>query len=267
MAGDWIKFEIATSDKPEVWAIAQRLSIDPDAVVGKLLRVWSWFDQHTENGNAPTVTKMLLDRVVGVTGFCDAVISSGWMIESNGEISLPNFDRHNGKTAKNRATTAKRVASFKEKSKESNAGANAKVTPAPLPREEKRREDINNSASPHSAQEKSNRGTRLPRDWKPTQEYFDAAKELNPNILDARIVQIGAEFRDYWIAKSGAGATKVDWMATWRNWVRKEPNHSRPTQGAPPRFNPVQPTSLRDRPLVEDLTDKGWAAGLTISGN
>ena len=27
-------------------------------------------------------------------------------------------------------------------------------------------------------------------------------------------------FRDYWIAKSGAAATKLDWRATWRNWLR-----------------------------------------------
>ena len=74
MAGFWIKFDTSTSDKPEVWAIAGSLQIDPDAVVGKLLRVWAWFDDQTENGNAPTVTKALLDRRVSVTGFCDAMI-------------------------------------------------------------------------------------------------------------------------------------------------------------------------------------------------
>jgi chorismate mutase len=141
MAGDWIKFELATPDKPEVWAIAASLSIDPDAVVGKLLRVWGWFDQQTENGNAPSVSKMLLDRLVGVTGFCKAVIDADWMHDDGVTLSLPHFDRHNGKTAKNRATTAKRVASFKNKTGKSNATSNDEVTPAPLPKEEKRREE------------------------------------------------------------------------------------------------------------------------------
>ncbi len=141
MAGDWIKFELATPDKPEVWAIAASLSIDPDAVVGKLLRVWGWFDQQTENGNAPSVSKMLLDRLVGVTGFCKAVIDADWMQDDGVTLSLPHFDRHNGKTAKNRATTAKRVASFKNKTGKSNATSNDEVTPAPLPKEEKRREE------------------------------------------------------------------------------------------------------------------------------
>jgi chorismate mutase len=145
MAGDWIKFELATPDKPEVWAIAAALSIDPDAVVGKLLRVWGWFDQQTENGNAPSVSKMLLDRLVGVTGFCKAVIDADWMQDDGVTLSLPHFDRHNGKTAKNRATTAKRVASFKNKT----GKGNAEVTPAPLPKEEKRREEniLNNNTS------------------------------------------------------------------------------------------------------------------------
>lgn len=27
-------------------------------------------------------------------------------------------------------------------------------------------------------------------------------------------------FRDYWTAKTGQSATKLDWLATWRNWLR-----------------------------------------------
>lgn len=30
-----------------------------------------------------------------------------------------------------------------------------------------------------------------------------------------------AKFRDYWNAKTGKDATKHDWQATWRNWVRR----------------------------------------------
>jgi hypothetical protein len=99
--------------------------------VGKLLRIWAWFDEHSISGNAPSVTKSLLDRKVCVTGFCDFVIASGWMQESDGEIRLANFDRHNGQTAKNRAQTAKRVAIHKK-----SKGNGASVTGA-LPKEEK----------------------------------------------------------------------------------------------------------------------------------
>ena len=67
MAGEWLKFEKATPDKPEVFAIAARLDIDPDAVVGKLIRVWSWFDTHTVDVNGRGVTSALLDRIASVT--------------------------------------------------------------------------------------------------------------------------------------------------------------------------------------------------------
>lgn len=132
MAGDWIKFEISTHEKPEVWAIAERLDVDPDAVVGKLLRVWAWFDQHTEDGAAPLSVKMMLDRNVGLPGFCDAVISSGWMHVHGEIIALDDFDKHNGRTAKRRINTAKRVAAHKAKKSsgnaEGNAGGNGELT-------------------------------------------------------------------------------------------------------------------------------------------
>lgn len=34
--------------------------------------------------------------------------------------------------------------------------------------------------------------------------------------------RVSDEFQDYWCAKAGAGATKADWQATWRMWIRRE---------------------------------------------
>lgn len=139
MAGDWIKVQISTPDKAEVWAMAERLDLDPDAVVGKLIRVWSWFDEHTEEGHAPSVTKKLLDRLVGVTGFCDSLHSEGWMTETDGMVSVPNFDRHNGQSAKKRALSNER----KRKSRANVAGnvtdQSRTERDTSVPREEKRR--------------------------------------------------------------------------------------------------------------------------------
>jgi hypothetical protein len=131
MAGDWLKIETCLPEKPEVWHMAGILGMEPDLVVGKLFKVWRWFDQHTENGNAMNVTYALIDNVVGVTGFAEAMVFASWLEQKDTHLVLPNFERHNGKTAKNRALTAKRQAKFK---------GNAKVTMDALPREEKRRE-------------------------------------------------------------------------------------------------------------------------------
>jgi hypothetical protein len=176
MAGDWIKFETSTPDKLEVAAIAMELSIDPDAVVGKLLRIWTWFDLHTQDGNAdsvtPSVTKSLLDRHVGVTGFCEAMISVGWMVQSESSVTLPNFVRHNGKTAKTRCLTAKRVADHKKKG---NADGNAKVTLDALPREEKRREEKNTTHT-HAADDSISKSLPewLAPSWSRLMDHFFA---------------------------------------------------------------------------------------------
>jgi hypothetical protein len=111
---------------------------DSDLTVGKLFRLWRWFDQHTASGNAHGVTSSLLDRIIGVAGFCEAVQSVGWIEISADGIRLPNFERHNGNTAKTRALTAKRVAKSKGKG---NGQGNAASVTLSLPREEKRRED------------------------------------------------------------------------------------------------------------------------------
>jgi hypothetical protein len=129
MAGDWMKIELELPDKPEVHHMAGVLGIDPDAVVGKLLRVWAWFDKHTRDGNAHGVTYALLDRITSVTGFGEAMASVGWMNQKDQVLVMPKFDAHTSKSAKTRALTKDRVV------KSRNAGG---VTGA-LP--EKRREE------------------------------------------------------------------------------------------------------------------------------
>jgi hypothetical protein len=33
---------------------------------------------------------------------------------------------------------------------------------------------------------------------------------------------VADSFRDFWIAKAGTGGVKLDWQATWRNWIRSQ---------------------------------------------
>ena len=130
MADFWIKVEKGTPDKPEVLEMSAILNIDdPDTVLGKLVRVWAWFDSNSENGHAPSVTKVLLDRLTGVTGFVDAMIQVGWLNVSENGFEITNFDRHLGKGAKKRASDAER----KRKSRELSVnGHNKSVTESGL---------------------------------------------------------------------------------------------------------------------------------------
>jgi hypothetical protein len=141
MAGDWLKMTVNLPDKPEVWQIAGMIGIDADSVVGKLLRVWAWFDAHTEDGNALGVTYPLVDRVAGVNGFAEAMALAGWLEQRGTVLHLPNFGRHNGKTAKNRALTNERVAKHRKSNDESNDDSVTDSVTKTVTREEKRREE------------------------------------------------------------------------------------------------------------------------------
>ncbi len=63
------------------------------------------------------------------------------------------------------------------------------------------------------------RGTRLdPEAFTPSEASRKAIIADHPG-LDLR--REHARFVDYWTAKTGKDATKLDWDATWRNWMRR----------------------------------------------
>jgi len=84
------------------------------------------------------------------------------------------------------------------------------------------------------AKPKQSRGTRLPADWKPSEEQIAFCKTERP---DLHPVATGDRFRDFWIAQAGSKGVKLDWDATWRNWVRNEKaGGNKPQQDKPGFF-------------------------------
>lgn len=140
MAGDWIKLEMTTPDKPEVVMIAGLLGIDQDAVTGKLFRIWIWADLNSVNGNDVSVTDSFIDRITFQPGFASAMREAGWLLGDSGCVTFPNFGRHNGKTAKNRGLTNRRVAELRA-SRNANDNDNVTLKALPIPLPEKRREE------------------------------------------------------------------------------------------------------------------------------
>jgi hypothetical protein len=181
MAADWIKVDVTTPDKPEVFRMAERLGIDPDAVVGKLIRVWVWADQQTTNGNAPSVTRLLLDRATNVSGFADAMINVGWLVESDDGLTFPNFDRHNGKTAKTRALTVHRVRQHR----------NANVTKAALPRDR----DIENRVTTGKTDSPKKRTTPDPSYARAFYDAFPPKRRAKPAKVEEAFAKAVASLR------------------------------------------------------------------------
>jgi hypothetical protein len=141
MANDWLKVNLDIHEKPEVMEMASMLSMNVLDVVGRLIRVWAWFDKNTENGHAKRVTYVTVDHFVGHTGFAEAMNMVGWLEQEGAGLSIPNFDRHNGESAKKRALAA-------ERQRKSRSQKDVTLSQKSVTREEKRREEIKSSRPP-----------------------------------------------------------------------------------------------------------------------
>jgi hypothetical protein len=122
MAGDWIKMELATPNKPETLSIAARLKITADEAFGRCFRAWAWAQANTTDGRIPGVTYAMLDWIVGLPGFAEAMAAAGWLVAEADGITIPNFERHMGQGAKARALAAGRMKGVRLSSQR-NAGA------------------------------------------------------------------------------------------------------------------------------------------------
>lgn len=122
--------------------------------------------------------------------------------------------------------------------------------------------------TPSSLRSDNKRGTRLPADFQPNLVFavelgFDRSQAMGE--FD--------KFRDYWNAKAGKDATKLDWPATWRNWLRNAAKpRNRPHQQAPPRetdharhqreFREAIQQKLNGNPGHDEFTSTGPAFDL-----
>lgn len=74
------------------------------------------------------------------------------------------------------------------------------------------------------------RGTRLPDAWNPSAAVIAAMRAEHPSV---NLKAEHAKFVDYWQSKAGREATKLDWDATWRNWIRTAAERAPSRNGQP----------------------------------
>jgi hypothetical protein len=60
--------------------------------------------------------------------------------------------------------------------------------------------------------------TRFSKDFELPQEWIDFCKTERPELDPKKIFD---EFKDYWISKPKDN-TRLDWLATWRGWIRRQ---------------------------------------------
>lgn len=87
-------------------------------------------------------------------------------------------------------------------------------------------------AAAGGAEAPSKRGTRLPADWMLPKAWGEWAVATYPHWTPDTVRAIAGKFRNYWVAKAGKDATKLDWKATWENWCASgitQQEHPAPT--------------------------------------
>lgn len=255
MAELWVKIEKSTPDKPEIFEIAAELDIDPDAVLGKLVRVWCWVDSNSADGHIKSVTHVLIDRLTGHKGFAQAMETCGWLTKTE----IPNFHRHLGESAKKRAKDAER----KRKSRNVSKGGHTESvtedgTQSGL---EKRREDKNKDIKDMCPQvvtvhdEKNE--VAIPKPKKTVKRF------IKPTPAEvAQYCQDRKNFVDpeAWINHYESNGWKVgknpmkDWKAAVRTW---EKNNYQTTGNQNAKNN----GSTSDHPFLDD-GDDSWYTDL-----
>lgn len=74
------------------------------------------------------------------------------------------------------------------------------------------------------------RGSRLPDDWQLPKAWGEWA--LQEGMDEVSVRREADKFRDYWQSAPGSKGVKRDWLATWRNWVRKAVDDRKPRKAA-----------------------------------
>lgn len=198
-------------EDPAVIAMASKLEVDESQVVGWLHRFWSWANRQTTDGNARSVTESWIDRYVRAPGFSVALKEVGWLNIRTDGIGVPKFERYNGKSAKTRALTARRVESHR----------NASIVTSPLPekrREEKREKEAH--ADPKIA-------------WTPLSGWngiADTDKSAWKSAYPACAIEQELARMNEWLLGNPAKARKKLWRSFITKWLGRSQERGGGTQ-------------------------------------
>ena len=89
---------------------------------------------------------------------------------------------------------------------------------------EKEKEEYKEETERAGTRKPQKRGFRLPTKWEPSKHLTQWAMKERTDLDIQKVID---SFTDHWKAKTGSNATKLDWDATFRNWVRNEHTNNR----------------------------------------
>ena len=119
------------------------------------------------------------------------------------------------------------------------------------------------SGSPQAASLRSPNGSRLDKNWTLPDDWKSWTRTTFPTTTEAAVVAEAEKFADYWHAKAGQVARKIDWQATWRNWCRSAFTANGRRNGQPMNWGLSAHQQQRAKRLAE-LASLGYDVGESV---
>lgn len=223
----WFKVDDGFHGHPKVIGLSA-------SSVGLWLLAGTWAAQYLTDGHVP---RGMVGRFGGTDADAAELIGAGLWYPSNDGYQFHEWHEYQptkDDVEAERAAARNRMRERRRNQKGQFAGSSAeqpknfgRSSPTPT-------QPVPTSTSKEVPVGPRKRGTRIPEPFMLTTEMREWAATETPTV-DAEAST--RRFVDYWRAETGAKASKLDWVATWRNWLRrdadsKKPNRLTPTERA-----------------------------------
>lgn len=212
------------------------------AAIESLQRLWCFAAINKPDGTLSGMTLRTIEIAAHWSGepgaFVSKLVELRFLDAQDGVFVLHDWEDHNGYAAHagDRAAQGKKAADARWKRRtggdsgpkggknaDSNADSNAVSIapsnapipipiPIPIPVPVQKSGDAAQARPAHTG-----KGTRWLQGQGVPEAWISRAQQDHPHL---DVPQEAESFVDYWVAKPGKDGFKLDWEATWRNWIR-----------------------------------------------
>jgi len=208
-----------------------------------LLRIWVEAWRSVPVGSMPSEHRLFARRIGCRTAFLEAhgeILLRGWTLHNDGLLYHRHITGMVEQMLTTRLSSRARVRAWRDRKKADKPTKQADVTrnnPAcnAYVRVSNATEQEQEQEQEQEKKEESLSGAGAPRPKRPASQGFRLDLEELPKEWadwcrsNCPALDPGAtwdRFSDYWRSTPGAKGRKSDWLATWRNWCRRELEHN-----------------------------------------
>jgi len=267
----WIESHQSLRDHPKTRKLSRILGASLPATIGHLQCLWWWAIDYAEDGNLSRFDAF--DIAIGgewdqdAEAFVDALVTVGFLEYTSDGLTVHDWDDYAGKLIERRKANAERMRKARAErdagTSEPRAAHVQRTTDARAERPNRTNQTKPTEPTKPTAPKRASppasakRPTRIPSDFTVTDEMRGWADD--EGMPEAYVRSETAKFVDHYQAAPNSKGVKVDWAATWRNWLRRDLDGAR----ASPKSNITHlQAGGRTTPngYRRDPGPKGWSA-------